>query len=250
MYDGLIRTKALALLADGLSLNQVSRTIGVSRAAIREWRDRGVAADPHFAACVRCDPEQGMDNAGYAGLLGFYLGDGCISRLRATYSLRVFCDSAYPHIIQDVTALIRAVHPIAGVCLVVAPGMTVVQNSWKHWPCLFPQHGPGRKHERELGMTDWQWAIIERHPADFLRGLFHSDGSRSKNWTRRIVAGRMKRYDYPRWEFTNHSTEIRRWCQDTLDLLGIPWRPTGPYKIAVSRREGVARLDELIGPKC
>jgi len=28
----------------------------------------------------------------------------------------------------------------------------VVQNCWKHWPCLLPQHGPGRKHERALGM--------------------------------------------------------------------------------------------------
>ena len=23
----------------------------------------------------------------------------------------------------------------------------------KHWPCLFPQHGPGRKHERKIELT-------------------------------------------------------------------------------------------------
>jgi len=27
-------------------------------------------------------------------------------------------------------------------------------------------------------LTDWQREIVERHPADFLRGLFHSDGCR------------------------------------------------------------------------
>ncbi len=29
---------------------------------------------------------------------------------------------------------------------VAAPGRTVVQANWKHWPRLFPQHGSGRKH--------------------------------------------------------------------------------------------------------
>ena len=58
----------------------------------------------------------------------------------------------------------------------------MLQSTWKHWPCLFPQHGPGRKHERVLGMADWQWTIIREHPADFLRGLFHSDGCRASNW--------------------------------------------------------------------
>lgn len=41
---------------------------------------------------------------------------------------------------------------LLGVCHVPAPGAVVVQNCWKHWPCLLPQHGPGRKHERALGM--------------------------------------------------------------------------------------------------
>jgi len=31
-------------------------------------------------------------------------------------------------------------------------------------------------------MADWQWTIIREHPADFLRGLFHSDGCRASNW--------------------------------------------------------------------
>ena len=26
----------------------------------------------------------------------------------------------------------------------------------KHWPCLFPQHEPGRKHERKIELMPWQ----------------------------------------------------------------------------------------------
>ncbi|HEX4190450.1 MAG TPA: hypothetical protein VHZ06_05590 [Marmoricola sp.] len=77
--------------------------------------------------------------------------------------------------------LIQAVHPERRTYRVAAPGVTVVQSYWKHWPHLFPQHGPGRKHERVLRLEPWQRDIVEAYPADFLRGLFHSDGSLVKN---------------------------------------------------------------------
>jgi hypothetical protein len=121
--------------------------------------------------------------------------------------------------------------------------------SWKHWPCLFPQHGPGRKHERRIVLEEWQRAVVEQHPAAFLRGLFHSDGCRARNWTQKVVAGEVKRYDYPRWQFTNVSDDIRGLCCWALDLLGIPWRRSNARTVSVSRRAGVAALDELIGPK-
>ncbi len=98
-------------------------------------------------------------------------------------------------------------------------------------------------------MADWQWTIVREHPADFLRGLFHSDGCRVRNWATRPVAGELKRYDYPRWQFTNHSAEIRGWCCEALDLVGVPWRASNWKTISVSTRAGVARLDELIGLK-
>jgi hypothetical protein len=107
----------------------------------------------------------------------------------------------------------------------------------------------GRKHERSLVMADWQGEIVEAHPVDFLRGLFHSDGCRVNNWATRAVDGQQKRYDYPRWQFTNESADIMRWCGEALDLLDIPWRQTTRRTLSVSTRAGVARLDELIGLK-
>ena len=131
----------------------------------------------------------------------------------------------------------------------LVPGCLITTVSWKHWPCLFPQHGPGRKHQRTLGMEPWQREVVVAHPADFLRGLFHSDGCRVNNWATRLVAGQRKRYDYPRWQFTNSSAEIMTWCGEALDRAGIAWRQSSWKTLSVSGRDDVQRLDALIGPK-
>jgi len=181
--------------------------------------------------------------------LGFYLGDGCLSSARRCFNLRITCDEAYPGILEDVRRLVCRVHPAAATHLVPAPGCVVVQKGWTHWPCLFPQHGPGPKHSRPIVLEDWQRSIVEAHPASFLRGLFHSDGSRVRNRVRRMVAGEMKYYVYPRWQFTNFSADIRELCCWALDLVEVPWRQSNRHHISVSTRAGVARLDALIGLK-
>jgi hypothetical protein len=49
--------------------------------------------------------------------------------------------------------------------------------------------------------------------------------------------------------FTNHSAEIQVWCKEALDLLGIPWTQSFWKTVSVATKDGVARLDELIGLK-
>jgi hypothetical protein len=58
-----------------------------------------------------------------------------------------------------------------------------------------------------------------------------------------------KRYSYPRYQFSNHSDDIRRIFTDACDELGIEWRVMNATNISVARRESVARLDEFVGPK-
>ncbi len=215
---------------------------------MRDWRIHGIEPRARSRPCFVCTGES-VDELAYACLLGYYLGDGCLSRTRRSFALRVSCDETYPRIIADVGQAIEALHKGGRVCHVRAPGVIVVQNCWNHWPCLFPQHGPGRKHKRELRLEGWQREIVTAHPGDFLRGLFHSDGCRSNNWATRVVAGVKKRYDYPRWQFVNHSSDIRTWCTEALDLLDVPWRQNSAYCISVSTRAGVARLDEVVGLK-
>jgi hypothetical protein len=248
MYDERMRAVALAAIGAGESLNSVSKRLGVSRAALRDWRDRGERpAQP--SECPQCGTGT-LDDPSYAQLLGLYLGDGCLSRHRRdVYALRIACDDVYPRLIDEAEAVVRAVHPGRPVHRVRAVGCTSVVSYWKHWPCLFPQHGAGRKHRRTIALADWQREIVAAQPELFLRGLFNSDGCRVANWTTRTVAGQPKRYEYPRYMFSNESADIMRLCQWTLDLLDIPWRMPRRNALSVARGEAVARLDSFIGPK-
>jgi hypothetical protein len=134
---------------------------------LRTSRDHQRA--PRKSDCPRCEGRD-LDKPAFAQLVGFYLGDGCLSKAQRYYSFRVSCDAAYPAIVATVGDLMRTVRPGIRVFEVKAPGAVVVQSHWQHWPCLFPQHGPGRKHERPIHLTQWQQDIADEHTADLLRG--------------------------------------------------------------------------------
>jgi hypothetical protein len=165
------------------------------------------------------------------------------------YALHIYNDVQYPVLNAGIQTLMQRVKPGSRPHTRLTTGCVVTTVSWKHWPCLLPQHGPGRKHERTLTLQPWQQALVAEHPGPFLRGLFHSDGCRANNWTTRTVAGERKRYDYPRWMFVNNSRNIRGFCCEALDALGVPWKQSSWKTISVSRREGVAVLDRIVGPK-
>jgi hypothetical protein len=251
MYDRRMRERALLLLAEGHSLNAASKELGISRAALTQWSRAPELALAAGHGCPRCaDPPALPDRYAYAHLLGLYLGDGYINQLRkGVYSLRIFCDDRYPDLQAEVCASMRKVRPAGKVYRVPGAGCSAVMGLWKHWPCLFPQHGPGMKHTRPIVLQQWQREIVEENPGRFLRGLFHSDGCRITNWTERMVNGKPKRYEYPRYFFTNASADIRTLCTWALDLLGISWRQPNPRQISVARREAVATLDLHVGPK-
>ncbi|NLU74660.1 transcriptional regulator [Streptomyces sp. HNM0575] len=255
MYDITIRRQALALVAQGRSLNSVSRQTGISRAAIRSWQTRLLPVRPGAAECSRCAlvPAPPPDAPNYAYLLGLYLGDGCVSRLARTYSLRIACSNSWPGLIEECARAVKRVRPCNKVFRVRAQGCVMVTAYNPHWPCLFPQHGPGRKHERRIRLRNWQQEIADLHPWDLVRGLVHSDGCRIVNWTTRMVAGRRKRYEYPRYFFTNKSGDIRRIYTDALDAVGVEWstlaRDCEPLNISVARRASVALMDAHVGAK-
>ena len=48
----------------------------------------------------------------------------------------------------------------------------------KHWPCLLPQHGRGKKHTRKIRLEPWQEVLVKEAAEDFVRGLIQSDGCR------------------------------------------------------------------------
>ncbi|MFJ5528409.1 transcriptional regulator [Streptomyces sp. NPDC093261] len=252
MYDMGTRKRALALVAEGRSLNSVSRETGISRYAIRSWRTHGETGPRAGNPCPRCQdvPRSPEAPAAYAYLLGLYLGDGCISpHRRGVYFLRVVLDRAWPGIIDACEEAMRAVRPSNSVFRVGRQGCIAVSSSSKHWPCLFPQHGPGKKHERRIALEPWQQDVVDAHPWEFIRGLIHSDGCRTTNWTTRLVDGERRRYEYPRYFFSNLSRDIVQLFTDTLDRIGVEWRLANARNISVARKASVALLDEHVGPK-
>ena len=244
MYSSKVRDAARALLAMGMDVSAVSRTLGINRATVRAWRNHPEQMGRH--ECPQCDGVD-LDPSSYASLLGFYLGDGCISAAARYHFLRVSCDATMPGIVAEVDSAILGVRPGGTIHHVRGTGVTVVQSAWKHWPCLIPQDGDGPKFRRSMELLDWQSSIVERHPAKFLRGLFHSDGCRVINTVRAPRTG--KAYSYPRWQFSNRSEEIHALCQWALELVDIPWKRSNRWTTSVSKRDAVSKLDELIGLK-
>jgi len=228
---------------------------GVAIKTIRRWRRdyqrKGLPRGQiHLAPpCPRCDGAA-LDHAAYAELLGWYLGDGYLSRgRRSVFNLHVYNDERYVELNARVALLMAKVKLGGRPHTRRTPGCVVTTVSWKHWLCLFPQHGPGYKHTRPIVLEPWQQEIVTEFPWDFLRGLFHSDGSRVNNWATREVGGVRKRYDYPRWMFVNSSDDILDLCTAALDRVGVAWKKPRVNCVAVSRQAEVRRLDELIGPK-
>jgi hypothetical protein len=192
--------------------------------------------------CPRCH-DRLLDGRAYTYLLGLYLGDGCISRQsNGVYKLRIVCADSYPGLIEEcrrAIATTKGNDRLPG--LVQKIGCVEIYAGWNHWPCLFPQHGAGRKHERRIWLADWQRDIVHRHPERLLRGLLHSDGCR--------VLNRVNGTAYPRYMFTNHSADIRAIFCWACDLYGVRWRQMRWHTISVARRPDVERLDRVIGGK-
>ena len=60
---------------------------------------------------------------------------------------------------------------------------------------------------------------------------------------------RVRGYVYPRYFFTNMSSDIRQLFAWACSLVGVDCRADGPRNISVARRESVAILDGFVGPK-
>jgi hypothetical protein len=193
------------------------------------------------------------DNDVYAYLLGLYLGDGCVSTPdRHAPFLRVSLDRAYRDIIDECQQAIEHLVPGLPVRRVEHPThrCTVVQASYPEWIHVFPQHGPGRKHQRRIELWPWQCVVLDRAPGAFLRGLIHSDGCRTVNrFSVALPSGRTGNYAYPRYFFSNESADIRALFCQYCEKLGIRWTQSNRRNISVAHRHSVARLDELVGPK-
>ena len=234
-------------IAWGLTDSQIERLTHVPRRTVGDWRRQPrVMPRRRPTGCPRCG-EGALNPSAYCYLLGLYLGDGYLVHFpRDVFHLRIVLDEAYPGIIQECKNAIDSVKRI-GARAAVQPRIGCVQvgSYWKHWVCLFPQHGSGPKHRRNVELQDWQKQLSLEHPGPLLRGLIHSDGWRGVN--RVVVRGRA--YEYPRYQFISYSAGIREIFCHACDAVGVGWRRSRWNAISVARRADVARLDRFVGPK-
>jgi hypothetical protein len=71
--------------------------------------------------------------------------------------------------------------------------------------------------------------------------LIHSDGCRDLNF--------VNAKEYPRYQFSNESDDIRGIFIDACESLGVHWTSPTYKVVSISRRPDVELLDTFIGPK-
>lgn len=238
------RAKAVMMVRDGARNADVARELRVPVGTIGWWahEDRkryGHQPQRHISTCPRCAPGAvSLNRRMYSYLLGLYLGDGCLCsgaalRKRGIHYLTIACADAWPGLMDECEAAMRAVMPRNAVGRVQRKGMHEVKAYSKHWTRLFPQHGPRMK----------------LFTGEFVRGLIHSDGCRVYNVAVHRRDRRVTRYHYSRCHFTNESTHIRELFTSALDRLGVEWRYNNRNCVSIARQESVKRLDAFVGPK-
>jgi Homeodomain-like domain len=246
VYSLEIRAKALALSASGRNDCEVARLLDIPRTTIRDWRHLQGDPRPPGPTCPRCwrpfrRPIE-FDAADYSELLALYLGDGHIVRTGRSDRLRIFLDTRYSLVIAEAEALLRRCfqdHRVAR--FRSARGTTTILSLYStHLACLFPQHGPGRKHKREIALEAWQAEIVAREPWAFLRGCIRSDGC--------VFVNRTGRYSYVSYDFSNRSEGILDLFTSTCDAVGVEYRAY-PRHVRIYRRASVALMQEHVGGK-
>lgn len=232
------------LIAAGLNDCAIARQTGIPRCTVRDGRLRPQIRPRPVGTSV-CGVLHEFDvlpAAAYSYLLGLYLGDGCISRHPRAWRLRIVLDDKYPRIIDRCREAMDALMPGQQAATLRRPNnCTEVSLYSKHWPCLLPQHGPGKKHLRPIRLEPWQEVLVKQATEEFIRGLIESDGCR--------VVANDRGVRSVRYHFSNRSDDIRALFCAALDELGIPWTRPRWFEVAIYRKAAVARLDEFVGPK-
>jgi Homeodomain-like domain-containing protein len=246
VHGSATRTEALDLIRLGLNDCAVSRRLGIPRSTIRKWRRPRHVPKTTAMTCPRCwrgvRRPFAFTDADYAELLALYLGDGHIVRTGRSDRFRLFLDSRYQRVIVDARELLERCFPGRPVGTIYAHGgtMTVLSLYCTHLACVFPQHGPGKKHERPIVLEPWQRHVVEHEPWPFLRGCIRSDGC--------VFVNRTGPYSYLSYDFKNRSADILGLFTDACDLVDVEYRRYADH-VRIYRRGSVALMLDHVGIK-
>jgi hypothetical protein len=182
-------------------------------------------------------------------LLGMYLGDGYISRGARTFRLRITLDLKYPVLIHDAERLLTRCFPCNRVD-VVTGGLkgecADVSVYSTHLPCLLPQHGAGKKHERAIALEPWQASLLGLAPWPFVKACIRTDGC--------CFINRHGRYEDLCYGFANKSGDIVRLFTQACAKAGVTTRTNfnatrAVWDVRINQRPSVALMLEHVGRK-
>lgn len=231
-------------LNEGISQRQIARDLNVDHATISYWiRNNFQTSKKNSSSTVNdiitlCQKY----SSHYAYILGSYLGDGHISKLPRTYRLRIFCNRKYQDIIDRNKHSLQTLFNTNKINILqqlhTQCDEVIVHN--KHLDKFFPQHGVGKKHNRDIILLDWQEKIVGDNAEYFIKGLLDSDGCRYKQTN----------VDRMYWQFTNKSLDIINIYIKILNNLNIDVFPTtkhtGITNVFTRKLEHTDKLDALM----
>lgn len=162
------------LNAAGMNDCAIARQTGIPRPTVREWRRRPPKRLRQPGASLPCGvlhDFSALPEAAYSYLLGMYLGDGCISRVRRVWRLRIVLDLKYPGIIDRCREAIDALMPGQHAAVLRKPTRCVeVAQYSKHWPCLFPSMAPVESTTGRSGSSHGRKRSFTRRPINSSAG--------------------------------------------------------------------------------
>ncbi|TXG77042.1 hypothetical protein E6Q11_03455 [Candidatus Dojkabacteria bacterium] len=238
-------------ISDGAPLRQIAKELGVGESTVFYWKQNNFTTGTRTISttkediiniCKSCAPY-------YVYILGCYLGDGCISQFPRTKKLEIFSGSAHPSIIDDQIRSLNILFNQNKVNSIKHPSynmytITVYNKSLDQY---FPQHGQGKKHDRNILLTDWQTELVEEHTDCFIKGLIATDGCLF-NASNRIKKDGSKT-DLPSYQFTNKSMDIINLYTSSLDRLGIHYtkvhKKSGAVNVFTRDRKNVQKIFDI-----
>jgi hypothetical protein len=223
--------KVCELFGQGIKKSKIAEIMGLDRGTVRRWITTG------FTGKSSNDIIESLilKKEDYSYILGLYLGDGYINKTDRAYRLRICLDLKYNLLNDYAFERLKNLFPNNSVGSVHSSGCIYLYVYNKHLPIMFPQHGSGRKHLRNIILENWQVNMIDW--VELLRGLFHSDGS--------YYFDRGKDY----FNFTNLSDNILNLFKMCCHNLGIHYTQTNDKTIRIGKRQDVKTVKELIGTK-
>jgi len=235
--------KVIQLKKSGLNNSQISKLLEIPRTTINSW----IKSKPNFEKNNNDDfnpekyiVENKLENT-YSYILGLYLGDGYINKMKRTYRLRIFNTKEYEQLNNHIKRQLQILFPNNKIGFVDFKSyLSIHVYSNKLIPHLFPQNGIGRKHTRNIKLVDWQKRIISHK--HLLMGLFHSDGT--------FYYRKNKKNIYPAYGFRNESDDIHEIFQNCCRNLNISYTFSIKRKNTnIYKNNDVIKLKEIIGTK-